>query len=176
MKRNIAYGKNYTPIEYGKRFIWFLINPLFRYSPRLLYGWRNTLLRLLGANIGQRVRLYPSVNITFPWNLEIGNDVEIGWEVKLYNLGKISIGNDVIISQYTHICAGSHNYKSPDFTLLKKPISIGSGVWIASDVFVGPGVSINNDSVVLARSVVVKDVPGEVIVGGHPAKVIRHRF
>lgn len=111
----------------------------------------------------------------FPWNLSIGDNTEIGWEVKLYNLGRITIGSHTIVSQYAHLCAGNHDYESPGFTLLKEPITIGSGVWIASDVFIGPGVHVGNDSVVAARAVVVKNIPDHVVAAGHPAKVIKER-
>ena len=108
----------------------------------------------------------------FPWNLEIGERTVISWKVIIYNLGKITIGHNTIISQYTHLCAGNHDFKGPDFKLLKTPITIGNQVWIAADVFVGPGVKIGDRAVIYARSVVVKDLPEESISAGHPATVI----
>ena len=78
-----------------------------------------------------------------------------------------------IISQYAHPCAGNHDIYSKDFKLLKTPITIGNMVWIATDVFVAPGVSIGDRSVIYARSVVINDVPGDCIAGGHPAKVLK---
>jgi putative colanic acid biosynthesis acetyltransferase WcaF len=171
--RNIPYGKNYSKGEYIKRLLWSLVWPLFRFSPRLLYGWRNFLLRLFGACIGKDVKIYPSASITFPWNLEIGDQAVISWGVKLYNLGRVTIGRDTIVSQYTHICAGNHDYTTPDFKLLKTPITVGNHVWIAADVFVGPGVRVGDNSVVLARSVLVKDVEPRTVVAGHPAKAVK---
>jgi putative colanic acid biosynthesis acetyltransferase WcaF len=131
------------------------------------------ILRIFGAKIGKDVKIYPSANIMFPWNLEIGDRTVIAWEVIIYNLGKITIGQDTIISQYTHLCAGNHDYNSTDFKLLKTPITIGDNVWIAADVFVGPGVNVGNHSIIYARSVVVKNIPANSIVTGHPADVIR---
>jgi putative colanic acid biosynthesis acetyltransferase WcaF len=55
------------------------------------------------------------------------------------------------------------------------PISIGSRCWIAADVFVGPGVTIADGTVVGARSSVFKDLPPWSVVAGSPAKVIRPR-
>jgi acetyltransferase-like isoleucine patch superfamily enzyme len=54
--------------------------------------------------------------------------------------------------------------------------SIGNDVWIGSNVTIPGGIEIGNGVIVAAGSVVVKDVPPYVIVGGNPAKVIRHRF
>lgn len=132
------------------------------------------ILRIFGAKIGKGVKIYPSADIMFPWNLEIGDRTVISWGVILYDLGKISIGSDTVISQYAHICAGNHDYQSPDFKLLKTPVNIGNKVWIAADAFIAPGVNVGNNSVVYARSVVVKDVEADTIVGGNPAKVLRN--
>ncbi len=170
--QKINYASNYTPKEYLLRFLWACVWPVFRCSPRLLYGWRNLLLRIFGARIGRGVRIYPSADIMFPWNLEIGDQTVISWKVILYNLGKITIGSSTIISQYVHLCAGNHDYRSPDFKLLKTPIVIGSKVWIAADAFIGPGVSVGDNAVVYARAVVVKDVPENAVVAGHPAGVV----
>ncbi len=157
------------------RVLWSLCWPLFGISPRLFYGWRNLILRFFGAKIGKGVKIYPSAKIMFPWILEIGDHTVISWGVILYNLGKITIGSNTIISQYTHICAGNHDHPTPDFKLLKTPITIGNHVWIAADVFIAPGVVIGDHAVVYARSVVVKDVSENSIVGGHPAEVIKGR-
>jgi putative colanic acid biosynthesis acetyltransferase WcaF len=173
--QDIQYGRNYTYSEYLKRFLWWLIWPLFRFSPRVFYAWRNLLLRLFGAKIGKRVKIYPSAKIMFPWNLEIGDASVISWNVILYNLGKITIGSHTVISQYAHICAGNHDYNTLDFKLLKTPITIGDRVWIASDVFISPGIFIDDDAVVLARSVVTKDVPKSSVIAGHPARFLRHK-
>jgi putative colanic acid biosynthesis acetyltransferase WcaF len=174
--QEISYGSNYSKKEYLLRFLWLCAWPLFRCSPRLFYGWRNMILRIFGAHIGKDVKIYPSADIMFPWNLEIGDHTVISWNVIIYNLGKITIGRDTIISQYTHLCAGNHDFKSPDFTLLKTPITIGNRVWIAADVFIGPGVNLGDHSVVYARSVVVKDISADSIVAGHPAEVIKSRY
>jgi putative colanic acid biosynthesis acetyltransferase WcaF len=170
--RQIAYGANYSAGEYLLRFLWWLAIPAFRFSPRPLYGWRNLLLRLFGASIGKGVRIYPSARITFPWNLEIGARSVISWDVKIYNLGRICVGSDTIISQYAHLCAGNHDFRARDFRLLRVPITIGNAVWLAADVFVAPGVTVGDGCVVYARSVVIRDLPAYTLCAGHPARVL----
>lgn len=168
-------GSNYTLKENILRVFWGMFSFFFRYSPRHFYAWRNFLLRLFSAKIGKGVKIYPSAKIMFPWNLEIGNKSVISWEVILYDLGTIKIGNNTIISQYAHICAGTHDYKTSKFTLLKTPVTIGDNVWIATDAFIGPGVIVGDNAIVAARSVVISNVPDNKVVGGNPAIQIKDR-
>ncbi len=154
------------------RLAWALIQPLFRFSPRPLWGWRRMLLRLFGAQIGADVHVFPTVRITIPWNLSIGAASALGDRVIVYALGPISIAERVTVSQGAHLCAGSHDWKSPAMTLLKPPIKIGSDAWICADAFVGPNVEIGARAIVGARAVAMKDVPESAIVAGNPARQI----
>ena len=95
--------------------------------------------------------------------------------VEVYNLGPIALGAHTVISQNVHLCNGTHDYKDPSLPLLRPSMTIGSGVWVCADAFVGPGVSIGDNALVAARAVVTKDVPANSIVGGNPAKFIKAR-
>jgi putative colanic acid biosynthesis acetyltransferase WcaF len=165
----------YSRGEQGKRIVWFLLKPFFICSPRPFFGWRNFLLKMLGAKIGHGVRIYSSAVIYFPWNLKLGNYSSIGENTLIYNLGLINIGHHVTISQRAHLCAGSHDYKRKDMLLLKPPINIEDHVWICADAFVGPDVTIHEGAVIAARAVVVKNVANWEIVGGNPANFIKYR-
>lgn len=163
---------NYPPETHFRRLCWSLAKPLFRFSPRPLYAWRNWLLRRFGAHIGANVRLYPTTDIMFPWNLDLSHDVVIAWEVKLYSLALIRIEDNVLISQGAHLCAGTHDYRLPNLPLLLKPITIETGTWLAADCFIGPGVTVGRGAVVGARAVVVRDVPALTVVAGNPARPV----
>ncbi len=166
----------YSPIHYLKKMIWGAMYwSLFRTSPRILFGWRNLLLRIMGAKIGKSVRVFPSVKIMYPWNLVVGDYSILAWEVNVYNLGAIEIGEKTIISQHAHLCAGDHDYHNPKFTLLMPSIKIGNEVWIATEAYIGPRVIIADRVIVGARAVVVKNIPKGKIVGGNPAKIIKDR-
>jgi len=157
--------------------LWWLVQSiLFRTSPQFLYGWRNFLLRLFGAKIGKKVIIRPSVKITYPWKLSIGNYSWIGDDVDLYTLGEIDIGNHVVISQRSYLCTGSHDYSQTDFPIYQKPIKIHDQVWIATDVFIAPGVIINEGSVIGVRSSVFQNIPSNKICIGTPAKILRDRI
>jgi putative colanic acid biosynthesis acetyltransferase WcaF len=167
--------KKWTRAELFGRVLWALVLPLFRFSPRLFWGWRVLLLQAFGARVGQHVRIDPSVRIFLPWNLRIGDWSSIGFDVLVYNLGVVSIGKNVTISQRAHLCAGSHDYRTPAMTLLKPPISVSDDVWVCADAYVGPGVSIGSAAIVAARAVVIKDVAAGTIVGGNPAVPVGDR-
>ncbi len=149
---------------------------LFRPFPtRLFKKWRNLLLKLFGAKIEWTSHVYASTKIWAPWNLELGEYSTLGPYVDCYNQGKITIGANTVISQKTYLCASTHDYTKSDFPLLLRPITIGNGVWVSADAFIGPGVIISDKAIVAARSVVVKSIDESNICGGNPAKFIKRR-
>ncbi len=167
--------QNYSLKEVLLRILWSVGKMVFRLTPRPCFELRSCILRLYGAKVGKKVNIYPTTNIYYPWNLEVGDHAAIGEWALVYNLGKIVIGEKTTVSQRVHLCAGSHDYRDPAMPLLKLPIIIGNRVWICADVFVGPNTTIEDRSIVAAASVVVKDVKRAQIVGGNPAKFIKYR-
>ena len=166
----------YTVIEKLKRVLWMSASVLlFRCSFHNWYAWRRLVLRCFGAIIGPDVRIRPTAHIEIPWNLTVGQGSVIGDYAILYCLGKITIGRHTVISQYAHLCAGTHDYTTRRFPLIKAPITIGDEVWIAADSFVAPNVIIGDRAVVGARSTVLKNVPPDQIWAGSPAKFIKQR-
>ncbi len=156
--------------------LWWLVqSALFATSPQILYGWRRSLLRLFGAQIGQSVLVRPSARIIYPWNVSIGEYSWIGDEVVLYSLAEIQIGSHCVISQRSYLCTGSHDPARISFDMLASPIQIEDQVWLAADVFVAPGIQIGAGSVVGARSTVLENLPGGKICFGNPAKPVRDR-
>ncbi len=164
-------GKNIFIVQ----FWWFVQSVLFRLSPQFMYSWRSFLLRLFGAKIGKNVVIRPSVKITYPWKLEIGDNSWVGDNVNLYTLGKICIGNDCIVSQECYLCTGSHDYNKVSFEIFSEEICIGDSTWLASDVFVSSGVKIGCRSVVGARSSVFSDIGDDQVFKGSPASFVRGR-
>jgi putative colanic acid biosynthesis acetyltransferase WcaF len=145
-------------------------------SPQFLYGFRNFLLRLFGAKIGKKVIIRPTARITYPWKVSIGDYSWIGDDVVLYSLGEIEIGKNVVISQKSYICTASHDYLQSDFPIFAKKSTIEDECWLATDVFVSPGITIGEGSVIGSRSSVYKDIPSNKVCIGSPAKIIRERI
>ncbi|MCL5023037.1 MAG: WcaF family extracellular polysaccharide biosynthesis acetyltransferase [Nitrospirae bacterium] len=168
---------SYAP---GRRFltrsIWFVTNVLFVLNPLNPFSQlRAILLKMLGGKIGQGVVLKPSINIKYPWNLEIGDNSWIGESVLFDSLDKISIGSNVCISQGAYLCTGNHDYTKEAFDLIVRPIVIEDGVWVGAKAVICPGVTLRSHSVITAGSVVTKDTEPYGIYQGNPAQYIRKR-
>jgi len=166
---------NYSRFEFVGRVLWGLGRIIFRLTPRPLFGVRSIILRLYGAHVGPHVHIHPTARIFIPWHLRIGAYSSIGDSAIIYNLGMVTIGERTTISQYAHLCAGTHDHRDPEFRLLRSPITIGDEVWICADSFIGPNVTVGDRAIVAARGVAVKDVPAATIVGGNPARVLKQR-
>lgn len=159
------------------RAAWMLLGkPVFKCSFHNWYRYRRVLLRLFGAKVGKDVAIRPTAHIEIPWMLEIDDGASIGDAAIIYCLGRVHIGKRAIISQYVHLCAGTHDYTDHTFKLLRTPITIGDDCWIGTDAFIGPGVTIGTLTVVGARSSVYKDMPPGKVCVGNPAKPIKDRL
>ena len=169
-------AKKYSLKEYCYRCLWSFGSVIFRVTPRPCFLLRRVILRVFGATIGKAVNIYPSTNIMFPWNLQVGDYSCLGERVQVYNLGNLKIGENSTISQNSHLCGGTHNYKDASMPLIKSRILIGNDVWIGQNVTINRGVEIGNGAVVAAFSVVTKSIPPFEIWGGNPAKKIKDRF
>ncbi len=158
-----------------KRITWFLIGRPITGS--LIPGtcWRKLLLRLFGARIGKGGRIKPYIQITYPWNLTIGDYCWIGERVWIDNLDKVIIEDNVCISQKSFLCTGNHNYKAPSFDLLLDSITIKSEAWIAANTTICPGTLIGERSVICMGSVISGKVNSDVIMRGNPAILIKRR-
>src|SRR3981189_2049591 len=88
--------------------VWGLVQAtLFGMSPQFMYGWRNLLLRRLGASPGGGVHGRPSARITYPWKVSIGDWSWVGDGAVIYSLESIIIGRNVSISQRCYFWQGT---------------------------------------------------------------------
>ena len=159
------------------RLIWGIsCGLLFRPTPRwALNGWRCTVLRLFGAEIGTGCRIDPKVRIWAPWNLSLGDYVALAEGVDVYCVSRITIGSQVTISQRSFLCTASHETTSLNRPLIHAPIRIGDHVWVAAEAMIQPGVVLHEGAVVGARAVIRRDVPAWTIWAGNPAREVGKR-
>ena len=167
----------YKPGHPVKRWSWYLFNILFfKTSLFPLYRFKVFLLRLFGARIGHNVLLKPLVNIKYPWFLEIGDNVWIGENVWIDNLAKVSIGNNVCLSQTCLLLTGNHDYTKTTFDLMVKPIVLEDGVWIGAGAVVCGGTVCRNHAVVTVGSVATGELEAMSVYRGNPAVKIKERI
>ena len=99
----------------------------------------------------------------------------LGERSNAYSLGKIEILAGATVAQEAYLCTGTHDFEDPSLQLITKPITIGKNSFIGARAMILPGVSIGDQAIIGAMSVVSKDVPDHQIVAGNSAKKIGER-
>ena len=152
----------------------------------LCYDYNNTrptdiksreeiLKKLLGA-AGEGLWMEPPIHFAYGSNTYMGHHVYANFNLTVVDDGECHIGNycmfapNVVISTTGHPVHPSFRDKGAQFSL---PVTIKDHVWIGSNVTIMPGVTIGENSVIGAGSVVTKDIPANVVAAGVPCKVMR---
>lgn len=174
---NLKYKNKLSKKSQVGRLLWGSVWILFfRFSPRwCMHGWRRSLLRLFGANIGEGSRIAPTCRIWAPWNLSLGAYSALAEGVDCYCVDRIEIGSKVAISQRAFLCTASHDISTLQRPLIHSAIRIEDHAWVCSQAIIYPGVSLGVGSVVAAGAIVTKNVNAWEVVGGNPAKLIKQR-
>ncbi len=137
---------------------------------------RNGIMKELFKSVGNNVWIEPDFRCEFGKNISIGNDVYINFGCVILDCGQVSIGNNTLIGPNVGLYSGNHTTDAEERAaggLIPKPITIGDRVWICGNVNIVPGVSIGDDTIIGAGSVVTHDIPAGVIAAGNPCRVLR---
>jgi acetyltransferase-like isoleucine patch superfamily enzyme len=131
--------------------------------------------RLIGQPVDESFGLFPPFYTDCGKNIHIGKNVFINMGCKFQDQGGIYIGDGALIGHNTVLATLNHAMSPNDRgSMIPAPIRIGKNVWIGANATVLSGVTIGDGAIVAAGAVVTKDVPENTIVGGVPAKIIRH--
>jgi acetyltransferase-like isoleucine patch superfamily enzyme len=136
---------------------------------------RTLFSELIGRKVDDSFLLIPPFYATGGAGTRIGRNVFVNQNCTFYDLGGLDIADDVMIGPNVSLITSGHPVEPSQrraFTIAK-PIVIERNVWIAAGATIIGGVTVGENSVVAAGSVVTKDVPPNTLVGGNPAKVIR---
>ncbi|WP_144721833.1 DapH/DapD/GlmU-related protein [Agrococcus jejuensis] len=135
---------------------------------------RELLSALTGAPIDDSVTLFPPFTTDFGRSTRIGRRVFINAGCRFQDQGGITIGDDCLIGHDVIIATLQHGM-APDrrADLVPAPVVLGRNVWLGARVTVLPGVTIGDDAVIGAGSIVTRDVPAGTVAIGSPARVIR---
>lgn len=148
----------------------------FRASASMVMAFRRGFMKGRFKQCGNGLKIYSKVVIHSPENVELGSNVHIGDSCLIWGRGCVRIGSNTMIAAHSIITSQGHGVSNCLFsdTSLTRPVNIGNNVWIGAGVIVLPGVSISSNSIIGAGSVVVNDIPENVIAVGSPARVIKY--
>ena len=127
-----------------------------------------------------KTKLDDTVSIVSPFycdngcRVKFGKNITINKGATLLSAGIIEIEDDVLIGPDVRIATVNHDLDDRHHKFYFKKVTIKKNTWICMGAIICPGVTIGENSVVAAGAVVTKDVPDNVVVGGNPAKVIKH--
>jgi acetyltransferase-like isoleucine patch superfamily enzyme len=130
---------------------------------------------LIGKTVDGSFLLIPPFYTTGGVDISVGRNVFINQNCTFYDLGGLDISDDVMIGPNVSIITSGHPIEPSQrrACVTARPIVIERNVWIAAGATIIGGVTVGENSVVAAGSVVTKDVPPNTLVGGNPARVIR---
>src|SRR6201990_2125251 len=130
---------------------------------------------LIGKKVDESFLLIPPFYTAGGDEIRVGHNVFINQNCTFYDLGGLDIADDVMIGPDVSIITAGHPLQPSQrrAVTIGRPIMIERNVWIATGATIVGGVTVGENSVVAAGSVVTRDVPPDTLVGGNPARVIR---
>lgn len=140
-------------------------------------GRRQELLGKHFGMTGDMKVIEPPFRCDYGYNINIGNNFYANFDCVFLDVCQIQIGDNCLLGPGVHIYTATHPLDSEERLAGKesgKPVIIGDNVWIGGRSIINPGVKVGNHAVIASGSIVVKDVPSHTLVGGNPAKVIKH--
>ena len=140
---------------------------------------RTSILRKLLGGIGENVAIDTPFHCDYGKNIFLGNDVIINMNCTFVDNKTIRIGDRVLIASNVQIYTSSHpvlpmERQTTFFRTYARPIEIENNVWIGGGCILLPGVTIGENSVIGAGSVVNRPIPANCVAVGNPCRVIRH--
>lgn len=149
---------------------------LLKFNKSTSYQEMQANLKDILGKIGEGSQILPPFRCNYGKHIEIGQKSFINFGVSMIDVGKIIIGDHVLIGPNTGIYTAIHP-TDPEIrskgVQKARPIIIEDKAWIGGSVTILPGVRIGYGAIVGAGAVVTKDVPAMTIVAGNPAKTIR---
>ncbi len=137
---------------------------------------RTQIMQKLFKKIGKNVWIEPDFKCEFGKNITIEDDVYINFGCVILDCAEVTIGSHSLLGPNIGLYAANHSTDALERInggCYGKPIYIGKNVWLGGDVKILPGVSIGDNSIIGAGSIVTKNIPANVIAAGNPCKIIR---
>lgn len=149
---------------------------LFNNTKYIDFKKRARIAKKLFGKVGENICINKPFRCDYGINIEIGDNFYANFDCIILDVNKVIIGNNVLFAPRVSIYTAGHPIdKDVRNKMLEfgKQVIIGNDVWIGGNVIINPGVKIGNNVVIGSGSVVVKDIPSNVVAAGNPCKVIR---
>ncbi|MCH5271047.1 MAG: sugar O-acetyltransferase [Lachnospiraceae bacterium] len=134
------------------------------------------IVKKLFGKVGEGIWLEPPFHCDYGWNIEVGDNFFANFGFTVLDVGKVSIGDNVQIAPNVSIYTAGHPLHPDSRNSGYEygiPVTIGNNVWLGGNVVILPGVTIGDNAVIGAGSVVTKDIPENMLAAGNPCKIIR---
>ncbi|MFE4030307.1 maltose acetyltransferase domain-containing protein [Priestia sp. YIM B13551] len=137
---------------------------------------RTQLLRELFGSTGENVYMEPNIRVDYGYNIFVGENFSANFDCVILDVCEVRFGDNCMLAPGVHVYTATHPLDPTERNSGKeyaKPIIFGDNVWIGGSAVINPGVTIGDNVVIASGSVVTKDIPNNVVVGGNPAKIIK---
>lgn len=135
---------------------------------------RDRLSDIIGSTIDKSTTIFAPFFTNFGRYISIGKNVFINHACSFLDMGGITVGDNVLIGPKVNLVSENHPIDPTQRkSLIGKPIVIKNNAWIGAGATILPGITVGENSIVAAGSIVTKDVPDNCIVAGNPAKQIK---
>lgn len=137
---------------------------------------RSEFLKDLFGSKGEKIYAESVFRCDYGYNIHVGENFYANFDCTILDGAPVTIGDNCMIAPGVHIYTNTHPVNAEKRVTeieFAKPVVIGDNVWIGGRAVINPGVTIGSNVVVASGSVVVKDVPDNVVVGGNPARIIK---
>jgi len=131
----------------------------------------------LFGSTGKNIYVEAPFRCDYGYNIHVKENVFLNFDCVFLDICEIRIGENCLIGPGVHIYTATHSihpFQREAGTGYGMPVNIGNNVWVGGGAIINPGVTIGNNVVIASGAVVTKDVPDNVVVGGNPAKFIKH--
>lgn len=138
---------------------------------------RTALLKELLGSTGENVHMRPNIRFDYGYNTYVGENFFANYDCTILDVAEVRFGDNCMLGPGVQIYTVTHPFHPAERNSGKeyaKSITFGNNVWIGGSAIINPGVTVGDNVVIASGAVVTKDVPENVLVGGNPARIIKH--
>jgi maltose O-acetyltransferase len=147
----------------------------FNHSPIEDSAKKEEIINELFGSAGLNPGIEHNFHCDLGYDIHVGDHFYAGYNCTILDMAEVRIGNKCMIGPNVGLYTAGHSIEPKDRNKsgYAVPINIGNDVWISGSSVILPGITIGDNSIVAAGSVVTKDVPANTIVAGNPAKILK---